>query len=337
MRANLSQKSVTHRLEEPSKKGKIIVPTPPEPEEHAPEETASRCGFVAIMGAPNVGKSTLLNRLVGTKVSIVTPKVQTTRRRVLGIAVKDENQLVFVDTPGIFTPRQNKRLEQAIVKAAWSAAYDADRLLLVVDAKRGIDRDTETVLEGLKKGNRRATLALNKLDLVKPPALLPMIKKLDDTGLFDRVFVISAETGDGCDDLLAHLLDDLPKGHWHFPEDQLSDLSNRVLAAEITREKLFIDLHQELPYSLTVETESWVENEDASEVRIDQVIYIERDSQKGIILGKGGRQIKAVGQAAREELEQILAMRVHLFLFVKVRDKWTDDPERYQEMGLEFG
>lgn len=292
---------------------------------------------MAILGAPNVGKSTLLNRLVGTKVSIVTPKVQTTRRRILGITVKDESQLIFVDTPGIFTPRPTKRLEQAIVKAAWSAAYDADRLLLVVDAKRGIDRDTQTVLDGLKQSNRRATLALNKLDLVKPPAILPLIKTLNDTGLFEHTFVISAQTGDGCDDLLAHLFTALPEGPWHFPEDQLSDLSQRALAAEITREKLFLDLHQELPYSLTVETESWVESEDAKEVRIDQVIYIERDSQKGIVLGKGGKQIKAVGQAARLELEEILEMRVHLFLFVKVREKWTDDPERFQEMGLDFG
>ncbi|MEM7042487.1 MAG: GTPase Era [Pseudomonadota bacterium] len=297
---------------------------------------AARCGFVAILGAPNAGKSTLLNRLVGTKVSIVTPKVQTTRRRVLGITVKDEAQLVFVDTPGIFEPRQSKRLEQAIVKAAWSAAYDADRLLLVVDAKRGIDRDTRGIIEGLRQSGRRVTLALNKLDLVKPPTLLPLIKELDETGLFDRTFVISAETGDGCDDLLDYLLQTLPEGPWHFPEDQLSDLSNRAMAAEITREKLFLDLHQELPYSLTVETESWVESEDGDEVRIDQVIYVERASQKGIVLGKGGRQIKAVGQASRTELEEILDMRVHLFLFVKVRDKWTDDPERYQEMGLDF-
>ncbi|MEM8951580.1 MAG: GTPase Era [Pseudomonadota bacterium] len=297
---------------------------------------AARCGFVAILGAPNVGKSTLLNRLVGTKVSIVTPKVQTTRRRILGITVKDDAQLIFVDTPGIFTPRQSKRLEQAIVKTAWSAAYDADRLLLVVDAKRGIDRDTQTVIDGLRQSNRRATLALNKLDLVKPTAMLPLIKELDETGLFERTFVISAETGDGCDDLLDSLLAALPEGPWHFPEDQLSDLSNRVLAAEITREKLFLDLHQELPYSLTVETESWVESEDEKEVRIDQVIYIERQSQKGIVLGKGGKQIKTVGQASRLELEEILGMRVHLFLFVKVRDKWTDDPERYQEMGLDF-
>ncbi len=312
------------------------MPTEPEPEDKVLSPASGRCGFVAILGAPNVGKSTLLNRLVGTKVSIVTPKVQTTRRRILGITVKDDAQLIFVDTPGIFTPRPTKRLEKAIVKSAWSAAYDADRLLLVVDAKRGIDRDTQTVIDGLQKSNRRATLAVNKLDLVRPPALLPLIKELDETGLFERTFVISAETGDGCNDLLDYLLAALPEGPWHFPEDQLSDLSNRVLAAEITREKLFLDLYQELPYSLTVETESWVESEDQKEVRIDQVIYIERTSQKGIVLGKGGKQIKAVGQAARLELEEILGMRVHLFLFVKVRDKWTDDPERYQEMGLDF-
>lgn len=297
---------------------------------------ATRCGFVAILGAPNVGKSTLLNRLVGTKVSIVTPKVQTTRRRVLGITVTGRAQLVFVDTPGIFAPRPNRRLEKAMVKAAWQGALDADRLVLVVDARKGIDRDTRIVLEGLGKRGQRAVLAINKLDLVKPPVMLPLIKDLDDTGLFDRVFVISALDGDGCDDLLAHLLDNLPEGPWLFPEDQLSDLSQRAMAAEITREKLFLELHQELPYSLTVESEGWTEAEDGSEVRIDQVIYVERDSQKGIVLGKGGRQIKAVGQAARRELEQILGKRVHLFLFVKVRGKWTEDPERYQELGLEF-
>lgn len=309
--------------------------TPPESDEVQVNEP-TRCGFVAILGAPNAGKSTLLNRLVGTKVSIVSPKVQTTRRRILGITIRDQAQLIFVDTPGIFTPRPNKRLEKAIVKAAWSSAYDADSILLLVDSKRGLDPDTRTIIDSLRQSQRRATLALNKLDLVKPPQLLPLIKELDETGVFDRTFVISAQTGDGCDDLLDHLFESLPEGPWHFPEDQLSDLSNRVLAAEITREKLFLDLHQELPYSLTVETESWVESEDEKEVRIDQVIYVERDSQKGIVLGKGGRQIKAVGQASRAELEAILDMRVHLFLFVKVRDKWTDDPERYREMGLDF-
>jgi len=309
----------------------------PESEDKPTTPASERCGFVAILGAPNAGKSTLLNRLVGTKVSIVSPKVQTTRRRVLGITVKDDAQLIFVDTPGIFTPRENKRLEQAIVKSAWSAAADTDSILLLVDAKRGLDRDTRLIIKGLKEKGVRATLGLNKLDLVKPPTLLPLIKELDETGLFERTFVVSAETGDGCDDLLTYLLEGLPEGPWHFPEDQLSDLTNRAMAAEITREKLFLDLHQELPYSLTVETEGWVENDAGDEVRIDQVVYVERTSQKGIVLGKGGRQIKAVGQASRLELEDILGMRVHLFLFVKVRDKWTDDPERYREMGLEFG
>jgi GTP-binding protein Era len=297
---------------------------------------ARRCGFVAILGAPNVGKSTLLNRLVGTKVSIVSPKVQTTRRRVLGITVRDETQLVFVDTPGIFTPRPNRRLERAMVKAAWQGAADADRLVFLIDAKRGIDADSRSVLEGLRQRRQQAVLVINKLDLVKPPAMLPLIQELDQTGLFSRIFLVSAQTGDGCDDLLDALLADLPAGPWMFPEDQLSDLSQRALAAEITREKLFLELHQELPYSLTVETESWVESKDGKEVRIDQVIYVERDTQKGIVLGKGGRQIKAVGQAAREELETLLETRVHLFLFVKVRGKWTEDPERYQELGLDF-
>ncbi|MGI9502368.1 MAG: GTPase Era [Geminicoccaceae bacterium] len=328
------QKSPRYQLSRPTQHFEDVLPNAGQDDEVQVNEP-TRCGFVAILGAPNAGKATLLNRLVGTKVSIVSPKVQTTRRRVLGITVKDDTQLIFVDTPGIFTPRQSKRLEQAIVKAAWSAAYDADSILLLVDAKRGIDPDTRAIIKGLKERNVRATLALNKLDLVKPPTLLPLIKELDGTGLFDRTFVISAETGDGCDDLLAYLLESLPEGPWHFPEDQLSDLSNRAMAAEITREKLFIDLHQELPYSLTVETESWVESEDGHEVRIDQVVYVERATQKGIVLGKGGRQIKAVGQASRLELEEILGMRVHLFLFVKVRDKWTDDPERYREMGLE--
>jgi GTP-binding protein Era len=297
----------------------------------------ARCGFVAILGGPNVGKSTLLNRLVGTKVSIVTPKVQTTRRRILGITVTGEAQLVFVDTPGIFTPRPGRRLEQAMVQAAWRAVEDADLRVLVVDAKRGLDRDAARVLEGMRaRGLKGSILVLNKLDLVKPPTTLPLIKALDESGLFERIFIVSALNGDGCDDLLDHLLQRLPEGPWLFPEDQLSDLSQRALAAEITREKLFEELHQELPYSLTVETESWAESEDGQEVRIDQTIYVQRDSQKAIVLGKGGRQIKQVGQAARCELEQILGCRVHLFLFVKVRERWLEDPERYRELGLEF-
>jgi GTP-binding protein Era len=303
----------------------------------AEARAATRCGFVAILGAPNVGKSTLLNRLVGTKVSIVTSKVQTTRRRILGITVNGAAQLVFVDTPGIFVPRPGRRLEQAMVRAAWRGVEDADRRLLVVDAKRGIDRDTRVILDGMReRGFRDSILTLNKLDLVAPPTTLPLIRELDQTGLFERVLIISALTGDGCDDLLQSLLEVLPEGPWLFPEDQLSDLSQRAMAAEITREKLFEQLHQELPYSLTVETENWASSADGREIRIDQTIYVQRATQKAIVLGKGGHQIKAVGQAAREELETILDARVHLFLFVKVREKWTADPERYRELGIEF-
>jgi GTP-binding protein Era len=296
----------------------------------------TRCGFIAILGAPNVGKSTLFNRLVGTKVSIVSPKVQTTRRRILGITVRGAAQLVFVDTPGIFTPAPGRPLERAMVQAAWRSVADADQAVLVVDARRGIDRDTETIVTELGRSRRPLTLAVNKLDLVAPPTVLPLIATLNRAVPFEGVFIVSALTGDGCDDLLNALSADLPQGPWLFPEDQLSDLSQRAMAAEITREKLFEQLHQELPYRLTVETENWAASADGGEVRIDQTIYVQRDSQKAIILGKGGRQIKAVGQAARVELEQMLGCRVHLFLFVKVRPRWLEDPERYAEMGLEF-
>jgi GTPase len=312
-------------------------PPLPEPRTSGPmPEQARRCGLIAILGAPNVGKSTLLNRLVGTKVSIVSPKVQTTRRRILGITVRGDAQLVFVDTPGIFQPRPGRRLELAMVRAAWHGAEDADRRILVVDARRGLDADTRLVLEGLRERAGRAILAINKLDLVAPPTVLPLIRTFDGTGLFDRVFIVSALEGDGCDDLLAALAGGLPEGPWLFPEDQLSDLSQRAMAAELTREQLFRQLHQELPYSLTVETESWAASEDGAEVRIDQTIYVQRESQKAIVLGKGGQQIRAVGEAARHELEGMLGQRVHLFLFVKVRRKWLEDPERYQELGLDF-
>jgi GTP-binding protein Era len=294
------------------------------------------CGFIAILGAPNVGKSTLLNRLVGTKVSIVTSKVQTTRRRVLGITVRGDVQLIFVDTPGIFQPRPGRQLELAMVRAAWRGAEDADQRILVVDARRGLDADTGLVLEGLRERGDRAVMVINKLDLVEPQAVLPLIRRFDASGLFDRVFIVSALQGDGCEDLLGALAEGLPVGPWLFPEDQLSDLSQRAMAAELTREQLFRQLHQELPYSLTVETESWVASQDGTEVRIDQTIYVQRDSQKAIVLGKGGQQIKAVGEAARRELEAMLHQRVHLFLFVKVRRRWLEDPERFQELGLDF-
>ncbi|MEO1091224.1 MAG: GTPase Era [Pseudomonadota bacterium] len=295
---------------------------------------ATRCGFVALLGAPNVGKSTLLNQLVGTKVSIVSPKVQTTRRRVLGITVRGDTQIVFVDTPGIFEPQ--KKLDRAMVDAAMQGGADSDVVSLVVDASRGLDRRSERVLDRLARVERPRLLVLNKIDLVPPPQLLPLIDQANRRLPFAATFLVSAERGDGCADLLAALPQHLPHGPWLFPEDQLSDLSDRVLAAEITREHLFRQLHEELPYSLTVETEGYATAADGSEVRIDQTIYVRRGSQKAIVLGDGGRRIKQVGEAARTELEELLGRRVHLFLFVKVREGWLDDPERYREMGLDW-
>lgn len=299
-----------------------------------PEETATRAGFVAIIGAPNVGKSTLLNRLVGTKVSIVSPKVQTTRRRVIGISQAGPVQVMFVDTPGIFQAK--RRLETAMVKAAWTGANDADLVLMVLDARRGLDGNGRIILDALKAEPRRALLVVNKLDEVEPQATLPLIKALNDAYAFEATFLVSAENGDGCDDLMKAVALRLPEGPWLYPEDQLSDLSDRALAAEITREQIFRRLHDELPYSMTVETEGWAESPDGSEVRIDQTVYVLRDSQKPIVIGKGGRQLRAIGEEARKELESILGKRVHLFLFVKVRENWLDDPARYREMGLDF-
>lgn len=294
--------------------------------------TVTRCGYVALVGAPNVGKSTLLNDLVGTKVSIVSPKVQTTRRRVLGITVQGDAQLVFLDLPGIFAPE--RPLERAMVHAAWQGAEEADIVVLVVDAERGIDKNTRRVLEGLSRMSRPCFLVINKLDKVANSAVLPLIAELNAARPFEETFLVSALKGDGTKDLLRALLERLPEGPWLFPEDQLSDLSDRQMAAEITREKIFHKLHQEVPYSITVETEAWTEGE--RDIRIDQTIYVMRDSQKAIVLGKGGRQIKEIGQLARTELESVLGKRVHLFLFVKVRENWADDPERYRELGLDF-
>ncbi len=293
-----------------------------------------RCGFVALLGAPNAGKSTLLNSLVGAKVSIVTRKVQTTRARLRGIAMHDASQIVFVDTPGIFAPK--RRLERAMVAAAWSGARDADVIVLVFDAShREIDADSRLILDGLKDLGRSAILVLNKIDLVKRPRLLGLAAQFEAEGLFDRVFMISALTGDGVDDLLAFLAAAMPQGPWHYPEDQLSDLPLRLLAAETTREKLFERLHQELPYALTVETERWQDFEDGS-VKIEQTIYVRRDTQKAIILGKSGRIIKEIREDSQKELEKALERRVHLFLFVKVRRDWIEDPERYRDWGLDF-
>ena len=293
----------------------------------------TRAGFVAIVGAPNVGKSTLLNRLVGAKVSIVSPKVQTTRTRVLGICMEGASQVIFIDTPGIFKPR--RRLDRAMVSAAWGGAAGADEVLLLVDAAKGIDKDTAAIVKKLKKAGRPAFLALNKIDLVNKPGLLALAADLGQSGVFSETFMISAETGDGVPDLMGFLAARVPAGPWLYPEDQLSDMPGRLTAAEITREQLYLQLHQELPYAVAVETEGWTEKDDGS-VRIDLVIYVERASQKAIVLGKGGSRIKALGEAARKELEQIFERRVHLFLFVKVRENWGDDPERYRDLGLDF-
>ena len=297
------------------------------------EATPTRCGFVALIGAPNAGKSTLVNQLVGAKVSIVTHKVQTTRAIVRGIATFDNAQIVFVDTPGIFRPR--RRLDKAMVSTAWGGAKDADIVLVLIDAERGIKGDAAAMLENLQGVRQAKVLVLNKVDRVKPEALLKLSAEANEKAAFERTFMVSALTGSGCADLLAFLASRLPEGPWYYPDDQISDLPMRQLAAEITREKLYLRLHQELPYSSTVETERWEEKQDGS-VRIDQVIYVERDSQKAIVLGEKGATIKAIGAASRKEIGEILEQKVHLFLFVKVRENWGDDPERYREMGLEF-
>jgi GTPase len=290
-------------------------------------------GFVALIGAPNAGKSTLVNRLVGAKVSIVTHKVQTTRAIVRGIATHRAAQIVFVDTPGIFKPR--RRLDRAMVTTAWGGAKDADIVLLLIDAERGLKGGAEEILDGLKDVRQSKILVLNKVDRVKPEMLLKLTAQANERVAFDDTFMVSALTGSGCDDLLDHLAKTLPEGPWYYPEDQISDLPMRQLAAEITREKLYLRLHEELPYSSHVETEKWEERKDGS-VRIEQVIYVERDSQKAIVLGHRGQTLKAIGEAARKELAGILEQKVHLFLFVKVRENWGDDPDRYREIGLDF-
>lgn len=297
------------------------------------QKAPTRSGFVALIGAPNAGKSTLMNQLVGTKVSIVTHKVQTTRALVRGIVIRDDAQIVFVDTPGIFAPR--RRLDRAMVTTAWGGAKDADVVLVLIDAERGIRGDADAILEKLAQVRQPKVLVLNKIDRVKRESLLALASDANARVPFERTFMISALTGSGCDDLLAYLAAALPEGPWYYPEDQISDLPMRQLAAEITREKIFLRLHQELPYSSHVETEKWEEQKNGS-VRIEQVIYVERDSQKAIVLGRKGETIRAIGEAARLELAGILEQKVHLFLFVKVRENWGDDPERYREMGLDF-
>ena len=295
----------------------------------------TRAGFIALIGEPNAGKSTLLNRMVGAKVSIVTHKVQTTRARIRGVAIEGDSQLVFVDTPGLFNPR--RRLDRAMVAAAWSGAADADIVVLLVEAHRGITEGVERILEGLgdvTKG-RVVVLAINKIDRVKSETLLGLTQDLNTRFEFAETFMISAERGHGVDHLRQWIAGELPEGPWLYPEDQIADLPLRMIAAEMTREKLTLRLHQELPYQLTVETENWEERKDGS-ARIDQVIYVMRDGHKGIVLGNKGETIKAISKAAREELEEFLDRRIHLFLQIKVQPNWLEEAERYSEMGLNF-
>lgn len=290
-----------------------------------------RCGFAAIIGAPNAGKSTLINRLVGAKVCIVSHKVQTTRARIRAIAIKDDAQIIFVDTPGIFAPKRT--LDEAMVAAAWDGAENADTVVLLIDAKSGLTDEARRIIEQLSSAGTKAVLALNKIDLVKRERLLALAAECNNLHSFTDTFMISAETGSGLEDLMNHIADRLPVGPWLYPEDQIADMPMRLLAAEITREKLYLRLHQELPYASTVETESWKQQKDGS-VRIEQVIYVERESQRKIVLGKAGQTIKALGQTARKDIAESIDQPVHLFLFVKVRKNWGSDPERLRMMGL---
>jgi GTP-binding protein Era len=296
---------------------------------------STRAGFVALIGEPNAGKSTLLNRMVGAKVSIVTHKVQTTRARIRGVAIEGESQIVFVDTPGLFRPR--RRLDRAMVAAAWGGAADADVVVLLIEAHRGITDGVGAILDALaeKAQGRTVALAINKIDRVEAPVLLALTAEMNARFQFAQTFMISAERGHGVGDLRQWLAGEMPEGPWLYPEDQIADLPMRMIAAETTREKLTLRLHQELPYELTVETEGWEERKDGS-VRIDQVVYVARDGHKGIVLGKRGETIKAVSQASRAELSEFLGRTVHLFLTVKVRPNWLEEAERYSEMGLDF-
>jgi GTP-binding protein Era len=305
-----------------------------------PSDRKQRCGFVAVIGAPNAGKSTLVNALVGTKVSIVTPKVQTTRMPIRGVAIVGSAQIVFVDTPGIFKPR--RKLDRAMVKSAWTGAGDADAVLVIVDAAQleaepdGIAaRDTQTIVNGLKSSGKNTALVLNKIDAMKPAQLLPLAERLNETGKFADVFMISALKGQGVEDVAGWCAARVPESVWLYPEDQAADMPSRLLAAEITREKLYLRLHDELPYATGVETESWAERKDGS-VRIDQTIFVEREGQKAIVLGKGGTAVKAIGAAARKDMEELFGRRVHLFLFVKVRENWAETREHYSTIGLDF-
>lgn len=294
----------------------------------------TQCGYVAIVGAPNAGKSTLLNQMVGAKVSIVSKKVQTTRARITAIGMEGQAQVIYLDTPGIFTPK--RRLDRAMVSAAWSGIDEANAVLLLVDAERGFDDESRAIVEALKERNRKnVLLALNKVDAIPREKLLGLAQTLSESYPFEQVFMISALKGSGVADVRHALAKRMPVGPWLYPEDQLADVPMRFLAAEITREQVYRSLHDELPYAITVETENWKDQKDGS-ARIDQVIFVERDSQKKIVLGDGGQMIKRIGSYARKEMEEQFERRIHLFLFVKVREDWGDDPERYEAMGLDF-
>ena len=292
-----------------------------------------RCGFIALVGAPNAGKSTLLNALVGTKVSIVTQKAQTTRAQIRGVVTEGEGQIVFIDTPGIFTPK--RRLDRAMVEAAWAGAGDADYVALILDVQKGVTAEVEALLTSLAETPGAKVLVLNKVDLIKREALLKLAEELNARLRFEATFMISALSGSGVKDFLDWAMAHIPLGPWHFPEDQLTDLTLALTAAEVTREKLFLRIHDEIPYNATVETEKFTVQKDGS-YRIDQVVYLAREAHKKIVLGAGGQTIKAIGADARKELMEMYEVPVHLFLFVKVREKWGDDPERYREMGLEW-
>ena len=296
-------------------------------------DAAPHCGIVSVLGAPNAGKSTLVNRLVGSKISIVSPKVQTTRIRVRGVALHGTTQIIYVDTPGIFVPK--RRLDRAMVDAAWGGAADADVLLLLVDVKRGVDKDTRRIAEGLRARGNAATLVLNKVDTVRREELLALAEELNALASFERTFMISALNGSGVRGLEDVLASRMPEGPWLFPEDGISDLPQRLLAAEMTREKAYLYLHQELPYALSVETESW-EDFDNGSARIEQAIVVARESHKGIVVGKGGQMIKRIRAESQEELAELLGRQVHLFVRVKVREKWADDPGHFREWGLRF-
>ena len=296
-------------------------------------EGATRCGFIALIGAPNAGKSTLLNALIGSKVAIVTPKVQTTRALLRGIAIAGASQLVFIDTPGIFRPR--RRLDRAMVTTAWGGAREADIAAVLIDSTKGLDEEAAAILDQLGAISQPKVLILNKVDAAEKPKLLTLAQAANARAKFETTFMISALTGDGVADVKTWFAAHVPQGPWHFPADEISDAPERQLAAEITREKLYLQLHQELPYQSTVETDKWEERKDGS-VRIEQTIYVERESQRKIVLGKGGGTIKAIGSAARKDIAEAIGQNVHLFLFVKVRENWGDDPERYRHMGLEF-